>query len=226
MAIIWITHDLGVVAGLVEKVAVMYAGYIIEMARVRDLYLETSHPYTLGLLESIPTLEGREERLIPIKGSPPDLLDETPGCPFAARCRFVVDRCWQDNPPLVRIARDHDAACWNWEEVRDKAVQTGQIRSAATSMETENGGREQPSDMLLEVRDLKKYFPIYRGILKRQIGAVRAVDGISFDVRRGETPGTGRRKWLRKVDGGRDNPATVGADRWSSHIHGAGSHCP
>ena len=189
MAIIWITHDLGVVAGLVEKVAVMYAGYIIEMAPVRDLYLKTSHPYTLGLLESIPTLEGKEERLVPIKGSPPDLLDETPGCPFAARCRFVVDRCWRENPPLVPIARDHDAACWNWEKVRNKAVQTGQIPSAATSMENENGGREQPSDMLLEVRDLKKYFPIYRGILKRQVGAVRAVDGISFDIRRGETLG-------------------------------------
>ena len=107
MAIIWITHDLGVVAGLVEKVAVMYAGYIVEMAPVRDLYVKTSHPYTLGLLESIPDLEGTEERLVSIKGSPPDLLEKPPGCPFAPRCRFVVDRCREENPPLVPIASDH-----------------------------------------------------------------------------------------------------------------------
>ena len=189
MAIIWITHDLGVVAGLVEKVAVMYAGYIIEMAPVRDLYFKTSHPYTLGLLESIPNLEGTEERLIPIKGSPPDLLEETPGCPFAPRCRFVIDRCWEENPPLVPIASDHYSACWKWEEVRNEAIQTGGKKPTAGTTKKEDDSQEQPSDTLLEVHNLKKHFPIYRGVLRRRVGAVKAVDGISFNVRRGETLG-------------------------------------
>ena len=93
MAIIWITHDLGVVANLVEKVAVMYGGHIVELAPVRDLYKKTSHPYTIGLLESIPSMEATEDRLVPIKGSPPDLHREPKSCPFAPRCRYVIDRC-------------------------------------------------------------------------------------------------------------------------------------
>ena len=189
MAIIWITHDLGVVAGLVEKVAVMYAGYIIEMAPVRDLYVKTSHPYTLGLLESIPDLEGTEERLVSIKGSPPDLLEKPPGCPFAPRCRFVVDRCREENPPLVPIASDHYSACWMWEEVRNEAIQTGRMKPTAGTTKHVDDSQEQPSDILLEIQNLKKHFPIYRGVLRRRVGAVKAVDGISFNVRRGETLG-------------------------------------
>ena len=189
MAIIWITHDLGVVAGLVEKVAVMYAGYIIEMAPVRDLYVKTSHPYTLGLLESIPDLEGTEERLVPIKGSPPDLLVKPPGCPFAPRCRFVMDRCREENPPLVPIASDHYSACWMWEEVRNEAIQTGRIKPMAGTTRHVDDIQKQPSDILLEIQNLKKHFPIYRGVLRRRVGAVKAVDGISFNIRRGETLG-------------------------------------
>ena len=143
MAIIWITHDLGVVAGLVEKVAVMYAGRIIEMAPVRDLYVKTSHPYTLGLLESIPNLEGTDERLVPIKGSPPDLLVETPGCPFAPRCRFVVDRCREDNPPLARIRPSHFSACWQWETVRDEALRAARVEATAGTTPREDDGPER-----------------------------------------------------------------------------------
>ena len=169
--------------------AVMYAGYIIEMAPVRDLYVKTSHPYTLGLLESIPNLEGTEERLVPIKGSPPDLLDRPPGCPFAPRCRFVVDRCREENPPLVPIASDHYSACWMWEEVRNEAIQTGRIKPMAGTTKHVDDIQKQPSDILLEIQNLKKHFPIYRGVLRRRVGAVKAVDGISFNIRRGETLG-------------------------------------
>jgi oligopeptide transport system ATP-binding protein len=120
MSIIWITHDLGVIANLVEKVAVMYAGFIVEVAPVRDIYKRTSHPYTLGLLQSLPKVTAREKnRLIPIEGLPPDLLQEPHHCPFAPRCRFVVDRCWQENPPLQVVAPGHSAACWRAEAVRD-----------------------------------------------------------------------------------------------------------
>lgn len=119
MAIIWITHDLGVVTSVVEKVAVMYAGFMVEMAPVAELYRHTSHPYTLGLLESLPKVDAKQkQRLIPIKGLPPDLLKEPRHCPFAPRCRYAIEICWQKNPPLEMIAPDHKAACFRWEDVR------------------------------------------------------------------------------------------------------------
>jgi len=118
MAIIWITHDLGVVAGMVEKVAVMYAGFIVETAEVHDLYNHRQHPYTLGLLESIPKIDQRHrERLASIVGLPPDLLQEPSFCPFAPRCPFVIDKCWQENPSLVPTRPNHMTACWRWEEI-------------------------------------------------------------------------------------------------------------
>jgi peptide/nickel transport system ATP-binding protein len=189
MAIIWITHDLGVVAGLVDKVAVMYAGFIIEMAPVHDLYINSSHPYTLGLLDSIPTLDGKEERLIPIEGSPPDMLKTPLGCPFAPRCRFVIDRCLEENPALATIAPDHYSACWQWETVRDVSVKARQTVAVEAVEIRPEDGQEPIPEAILEVTDLKKHFPIRRGILQRQVGAVKAVDGVSFTVKRGETLG-------------------------------------
>ncbi len=118
MAIIWITHDLGVVAGLVEKMAVMYAGFIVELASVNGIYKKTSHPYTLGLLESLPKVTAKKkQRLIAIEGLPPDLLQEATQCPFAPRCRFAIDRCWEENPPLTPVFKDHYAACWRSDEI-------------------------------------------------------------------------------------------------------------
>jgi oligopeptide transport system ATP-binding protein len=132
MSIIWITHDLGVIANLVEKVAVMYAGCIVETAPVRDIYKRTSHPYTLGLLQSLPKVTAREkQRLIPIEGSPPDLLQEPTHCPFAPRCRFAVERCWQENPSLQIIAPHHLAACWQVEVVREALGQGAPIGEEA-----------------------------------------------------------------------------------------------
>lgn len=120
MAIIWITHDLGVVAGMVEKVAVMYAGYIVEEASVHDLYKDPAHPYTLGLLDSLPKVDARErKRLASIKGLPPDLLQEFEHCPFAPRCPYAIEHCWEENPPLLPAGPHHAAACWRWEDVRE-----------------------------------------------------------------------------------------------------------
>ena len=113
MAVIWITHDLGVVARLVQRVIVMYGGYIVERANVNDLYAQPSHPYTLGLLGSLPRLDANERRrLVSIEGAPPDLVDMPTGCPFAARCPFVIERCIKENPPLMPVGADHEAACW------------------------------------------------------------------------------------------------------------------
>jgi oligopeptide transport system ATP-binding protein len=113
MAIIWITHDLGVVAGLAQRVLVMYSGFIVEESEVNGIYAQPRHPYTLGLLRSIPRLDlGRQKRLVPIEGLPPDLLEPPNHCPFAPRCQFVFDKCWQENPPLMEVGPNHRAACW------------------------------------------------------------------------------------------------------------------
>jgi oligopeptide transport system ATP-binding protein len=119
MAIIWITHDLGIVAGLAQRVLVMYAGFIIEKASVEDLYADPRHPYTLGLLGSLPRVDqDRLERLISIPGLPPDLIGLPPGCPFAVRCPLVIERCHVENPPLIKVGPQHEAACW--VDVRDR----------------------------------------------------------------------------------------------------------
>lgn len=132
MAIIWITHDLGVVAGLVEKMIVMYSGFIVEMASVHDLYGKTSHPYTLGLLESLPKVTAKEKkRLVAIEGLPPDLMQEPRACPFAPRCRYVVDHCWEENPPLTAVAANHFSACWRADEIRQGLRLHGAVPQAA-----------------------------------------------------------------------------------------------
>jgi len=113
MAVIWITHDLGIIAGLADRVNVMYAGFIIETAGVKEIYGDPRHPYTLGLLRSIPRLDApRKEKLTPIEGLPPDLIDLPPGCPFAPRCEYAIDRCLEENPPLEPVAPGHKVACW------------------------------------------------------------------------------------------------------------------
>ncbi len=113
MAIIWITHDLGVVAGLADRVLVMYAGYIVEEAPVHELFANPRHPYTLALLAALPRADlPRQPRLKSIPGSPPSMLVEPPGCPFASRCDFVVERCRGENPRLEPVTAGHRIACW------------------------------------------------------------------------------------------------------------------
>lgn len=125
MSIIWITHDLGVVAGIADRVMVMYGGYIVERAPVKILYRYPLHPYTRGLLGSLPRLEERTvERLINIKGQPPNLTSEPTSCPFAPRCPYVFERCIEENPQLLFIGEQHEVACW-WN------VETGAPRNDA-----------------------------------------------------------------------------------------------
>jgi oligopeptide transport system ATP-binding protein len=113
MAVIWITHDLGVVAEIAERVLVMYAGYIVEEALVDDLYEDPRHPYTMALLAALPRIDRRrDKRLRSIPGAPPNLLVEPKGCPFAARCELAFDRCRAEMPPLILVSQNHQAACW------------------------------------------------------------------------------------------------------------------
>ncbi len=112
-AVMLVTHNLGVVAGLCQKIIVMYAGKIVESAPTPELFANPRHPYTLGLLKSIPRLdEVRKERLIPIEGLPPDLVDLPKGCAFAPRCVYAVDRSLEEVPQLRQVGPEHYVACW------------------------------------------------------------------------------------------------------------------
>ena len=113
-AMIWITHDLGVIAGLADRVLVMYGGQIVEQARVRDIYKSPEHPYTQGLLRSIPRLDQKGSTLESIKGSPPSLYAAPTGCTFAPRCPYAFDRCLTEVPRLSSVGDQHDVACW-WD---------------------------------------------------------------------------------------------------------------
>ena len=113
MALIMITHDLGVVAGICDRINVMYAGYIVERAPTQELFGNPRHPYTLGLLRSIPRMDvERKAKLIPIEGFPPDLITIGDKCPFQARCIYAVEKSEEENPPLQAVTADHDVACW------------------------------------------------------------------------------------------------------------------
>jgi oligopeptide transport system ATP-binding protein len=114
VAVIWISHDLGVVAHLAHNVAVMYAGHIVEQARVDDLYARPAHPYTSALLNSLPRLDVKTKtKLKAIQGLPPSLIGESRGCPFMPRCGYATEQCGVENPPLAVIEPDHAVACWN-----------------------------------------------------------------------------------------------------------------
>ena len=115
MAIVWITHDLGVVAGVADRVLVMYAGQIVEHADVASLYADPQHPYTRALLETLPHVDASgPQRLLSIGGQPPNLLEAPVSCQFAPRCRYAYDRCRKENPERLPVAPGHDVACW-WD---------------------------------------------------------------------------------------------------------------
>ncbi len=126
MAIIWITHDLALVAGLAHRVAVIYAGHIVEEAPVGEIYRRPRHPYTIGLLRSMPKLDGaRKERHESIQGQPPELMEPFHHCPFAPRCPYVVEDCHRDRPELQQVGPGHATACWQWEELAGDSSRGG-----------------------------------------------------------------------------------------------------
>lgn len=113
VATIWITHDLGVVAGIADRVLVMYGGRPVEIASVDDIYKNPQHPYTIGLLGALPRLDSKgDKRLVSIKGAPPDLLIPLVHCPFAWRCKHAFERCWQEIPPLIHLNEKHQVSCF------------------------------------------------------------------------------------------------------------------
>ena len=124
-ALMMITHDLGVVAGMTDRIQVMYAGHVVETAPTEELFGNPRHPYTVGLLNSIPRLDqSAKSKLNPIRGLPPDLIDLPDMCPFLPRCDYAREKCEQQNPPLLEVNSIHRAACWFWEEVSKEGPRT------------------------------------------------------------------------------------------------------
>ncbi|MGN2634867.1 ABC transporter ATP-binding protein [Nocardia takedensis] len=183
--VVMITHDMGIAATLADRVAVMYAGRIVETAPTATLFDAPRMPYTVGLLGSIPRMDGAARRpLIPILGAPPAMHALPPGCSFAPRCPVSIDECVAAEPPLERIAPGHAAACIRTAEVGASALFDAFRREAPVPPALPDG----ESRVVLRVSELAKTFPITSGVVfRRRRGEVRAVDGISFEVRAGRT---------------------------------------
>ena len=129
MAIIMITHDLGIVARMCEKIAVMYAGKIVEYGTTDEIFYEPKHEYTKGLLRSIPRLDSRDhERLVPIEGTPVDMLNPPKGCPFAPRCGACMKVCLREMPPRTDFSDTHYTQCWLCQKAEFEAAQGGNVQ--------------------------------------------------------------------------------------------------
>jgi peptide/nickel transport system ATP-binding protein len=186
LGLIFVTHDLGIVAKLCDRVAVMYAGRIVETGRTRDIFNRPRHPYTIGLLNCLPTLRRGREPLAAIEGQPPDLARVPPGCAFAPRCALAEPACRETRPPLEAVEGEHLVAC-----LRVAATANGARRTlVAVGAATAPAAAPAPDEIVLEARGLEKHFPVRRGtILGRTIGTIKAVDGVDFVLRKGETLG-------------------------------------
>lgn len=180
-----ITHDLGVVAEFADRALVMYAGRVVESAEVHDLYRDRRMPYTVGLLGSVPRLDAAQgTRLVPIPGAPPSLAGLDPGCPFAPRCPLAIDECRLEEPELLPVGADHRAACIRTDQVGGRSA--ADIYGVST---TAQSVRPDDSSVVVRVRDLTKTYRLTKGVLRRRAGEVRAVDGVSFELRQGRTLG-------------------------------------
>ena len=180
MAVILITHDMGVIAGRTDRVVVMYAGKVAEEARTVDLFSSMHHPYTGALLASVPSVEASTERLVSIPGMPPDLSKSIIGCRFAPRCASATDRCATEEPPMQEAGDEHRFACFHPISGPITMAASGERTSAAPSPKAEG-------EILLELSGLSKEFPIYAGgLLRRRVGSVKAVSDVSLTVRSGE----------------------------------------
>jgi oligopeptide/dipeptide ABC transporter ATP-binding protein len=145
VGIIFITHDFGIVAKMCDRVAVMYAGRIVETGDVRQIFNEPSHPYSEALLASVPKLEERTQRLYSIEGQPPPLFDLPPGCPFAPRCEYAQDVCRDAYPVRVQIDKDHTASCWKLLDFDISKADPEEL-AAAQSVSVNTATEEQPEE--------------------------------------------------------------------------------
>ncbi len=187
-AVSLITHDLGVVAGHADRVGVMYAGKLVEIADVDTLFSQPAMPYTVGLLRSVPNIRtAGTERLVPLEGRPPQLSALPQGCPFADRCPAAIAVCREVEPALVHPTgvEGHQAACHRAGEIAAGTLPRAEIFPRPPAL-PESVKAETSDEPIVEVDDLVKHFPLTRGgVFRRQVGTVRAVDGVSFDLKPG-----------------------------------------
>ncbi|MEH7224729.1 dipeptide ABC transporter ATP-binding protein [Bacillus sp. JJ1566] len=197
MSILLITHDMGIAAEVADRIIVMYSGSIVEEATISQLFETPHHPYTRGLLQSIPKLDSdRSQKLFSIDGTIPSLSDLPTGCSFHPRCSFATNRCKQENPPLIDV-NGRRTACWFAEELVERedwlhqTIPSVEKPKLPTFVAEKEGTKEIDviSSPIFEVKELKKYYPIGSSFLNRSPKFVRAVDDVSFTIEKGETFG-------------------------------------
>ena len=223
MAVILVTHDLGVIAGRADRVAVMYAGRIVEVTDTNRLFGNPRHPYTEALFEALPENAAETgDQLYSIPGLPPDLVTPPTGCRFAPRCRYATDRCRAEDPPLRGDIAGHDYACFFpiGDPELHTATQTHQIRRH-DSGETRDKIKIDETTPLLEVEHLVKTFPVTAGaVLRRRVGSVSAIADVSFTVAAGETFGLVGESGCGKTTIGRHIVGMETADSGTIRIDG------
>ncbi len=181
-ALIIITHNLSIVARYAQRIYVMYAGNIVERGTSEEIFCETSHPYTMGLLKAIPRLDSdKSRRLVAIDGLPPNPAKKTGRCPFSERCPYASDRCSEDvMPPYIEYSPTHASACW---------FRPGELKSTRSDAAEGVLSKTVSSEAILELKNVRKYFPVFKGVTRRKIADVRALDDVSFSIYKGETLG-------------------------------------
>ena len=188
--VVYITHNLGVVAQLCERVLVLYAGEVMEDANVDQLYDTPYHPYTIGLLNSIPRpgLTKRDALLQSIKGNPPSLRDSSNACVFVDRCPFAIDKCRDLKPPLERIANNRMVRCHRWQEIK-----AGELTYETEESLSIRNDLDDSASIIMKVEEISKHFPVQTSLLDKIQGKeappIRAVDGINLSIRQGQTLG-------------------------------------
>ncbi|UVT07598.1 dipeptide ABC transporter ATP-binding protein [Bifidobacterium breve] len=191
-AVIFITHDLGVIAGVADDIVVMYAGRPVEKADVDSIFDHPAMPYTMGLLGAVPRSDReRNSRLVPIPGSPMNLVNMPKGCPFAPRCPLATDICHTTEPAMEPVPGrpGQFVACHRTKEIVSKGLTFHDVYTVAEAAESKFAGIPRDErKMVLDVKHMRKTFPLTSGgFLRRKIGEVKAVDDVTLDVREGET---------------------------------------
>ncbi|MFM9274460.1 dipeptide ABC transporter ATP-binding protein [Pseudarthrobacter sp. NKDBFgelt] len=189
-AVVMITHDLGVVAGMADDIMVMYAGRPVETGAVDDIYYNPRMPYTMGLLGAVPRVDVAEKSsLVPIEGMPPNLIHTPTGCSFAPRCPLAADACLEGEPALAPVPGPaaHRAACIKSGSLGGGVDVHDVFAAPPVPVSRFDAIPREERSTVLQLKDVRKHFPLTKGaLLKRRIGTVKAVDGLSFDIREGE----------------------------------------
>ncbi|PSJ16678.1 ABC transporter ATP-binding protein [Nitrosomonas supralitoralis] len=184
MAILLITHDLGVVAEMAQRIAVMYAGEIVELASRDDFFHHPAHPYSQQLFASLPGKQKRDQALNVIQGSVPSLAQQFSGCRFVDRCNQALAICHDTIPPWYPVTSDQQVRCHLYQQSIPAITRAESANPRIAAPDTKISATEET---LLQVTDLKVHFPIRKGLFKRVVGHVKAVDGVSLKIAAGKT---------------------------------------